>query len=414
MNVPRPRIAYLLHRFPGNTDTFIKRELRYLMQAGSDVSVISIWQPKPQETSDVSMAEWSKHTEFAMQGSRMNMVLAAAKFIARRPRAFAATALLAWKTAKPGVRGVAMQAAYFLEAVLAADIIKQRGITHIHNHIGDQSGSVSMLAARLVGISYSITFHGWPVFVDAYNTQVGEKCRRAAFTRSISYFCRSQLMFFAGSRDAADYKIVRCGLELENYRYRPPRGETERLLTVARLSFEKGMGFLLEAVKILRDRGQNVSLRFAGDGPDRAALEAMSRDLNLADCVTFLGYLGEDAVRKELEAADAFVLPSFIEGVPVSAMEAMATGVPVIATNVGGTGELVLDGHTGMLVRPSDPQSIADAVLKLKSDPGLAAALARNGREMVERDYDGTQEFAKLKHHFDTYGLRPWGSSQVR
>jgi colanic acid/amylovoran biosynthesis glycosyltransferase len=242
------------------------------------------------------------------------------------------------------------------------------------------------------------------VFVDAYNTQVGEKCRRASFTRSISHFCRSQLMFFAGERDAANYKIVRCGLELENYHYRAPRGSMKRLVTVARLSFEKGMGFLLEAVKLLHDKGEQIELRLAGDGPDRAALEEMTRKLGISAQVKFLGYLDETGIRKELDEADAFVLPSFIEGVPVSAMEAMAIGVPVIATNVGGTSELVQDGVSGILVRPSDPEGICAAVLKLKSDPQLATAMAAEGRRVVERDYDGNTEFAKLKAHFDVYG----------
>jgi Glycosyl transferases group 1 len=98
------------------------------------------------------------------------------------------------------------------------------------------------------------------------------------------------------------------------------------------------------------------------------------------------------------------VLPSYVEGVPVSAMEAMAVGVPVVATNVGGTSELISDGHSGLLIRPSDAESICDAVMKLASTPELAQSISRNGRAKVEADFDSAIEFAKLNGYFQEYG----------
>ncbi len=400
------KVAYLLHRFPGNTDTFIKREIKWLMQAGLELSIISVWTPKPSETTEASLVEWRPHTQFLMPQSAWRVAAIAVGFLLRKPYSFLSAVALAWQTSKSGLKGLAMQSAYLLEAVLAAKIVETHGITHLHNHIGDQSGTVTMLAAKLTNIGYSITFHGWPVFFDADNAKVGVKCNRAVFTRSISYFCRSQLMFFAGSRDATHFKIVRCGLELGNYPFRQPGKKMERLLCVARMSFEKGIGFLLESVKVLRDNGAPVMLHLAGEGEDRGALEAMSKLLGIEAHVKFLGHLNEAGVRKELNEADVFVLPSFVEGVPVSAMEAMAVGVPVVATNVGGTSELVDHGRSGFLVRPSDPHAIADAVVRLKEDPALVKRMVMSARKIVETDYDGSVEFAKLKNHFDTYGLK--------
>lgn len=398
-----PRIGYLLHRFPGNTDTFIKREILALRDAGLPVRVISVWQPKPHETTPANMEQWRDSTDMILPGSKLSLVSGVLSEAVSRPGTFLRAMHLAWKTARPGVKGLAMQGAYFVEAVAAARIARRHGMTHLHNHIGDQSGTVTMLAAAMAGIGYSITFHGWPVFVDAYATQVGEKCRRAVFTRSISHFCRSQLMFFSGARSPEGFEIVRCGLDLPHYTWRAPRGQTTKLLCVARMSFEKGIGFLVQAMAVMRDRGMQTTLRLAGDGPDRAALETMARDLGVADRVTFLGHVDEHAIQVELDGADAFVLPSFIEGVPVSAMEAMAVGVPVIATNVGGTGELVHHGETGLLIRPSDPDAIADAVRALQADPALAERMSRAGRAMVERDYDGAKEFATLHRLFTDY-----------
>jgi glycosyltransferase involved in cell wall biosynthesis len=214
-------------------------------------------------------------------------------------------------------------------------------------------------------------------------------------------------MLFSGSRDPQHFKIVRCGLELQHYQFRQPRPEMKRLLCVARISWEKGMFFLIEAVHLLRQQGHVIELAFAGDGPDRSALEARVEQLGLREQVQFLGHKTETQVREELARSDAFVLPSFVEGVPVSAMEAMAIGVPVICTNVGGVSELVEDGVTGLLVRPSDPDSIAKAVLRLKHDPHLAQTLAGNGRKKVEDDFDSDKEFANLNAHFQHYGVKP-------
>ncbi len=398
------RIAYLLQRFPGHTDTFIRREIKALQQAGTHVEVISVWTPKPNETSQVLLDEWRGSTSFIIPVNPVKALAVIAKMLLASPGKFLKSASLAWSTAKPGVKGFLMQCAYFAEAVLAADVAKRAQITHLHNHIGDQSGTATMLAAELLGIGYSITFHGWPVFFDAQNTQVGEKVRRARFTRSISYFCRSQLMLFSRMKDPTPFRIAHCGIEIDRYTWRKPRPEVRQLLCVARLSYEKGLSFLIEAVKLMKQRGANIRLVLAGDGPDRGALEALVKDLGLEDRVKFMGFQTDTQVREILTASDIFVLPSYVEGVPVSAMEAMAVGVPVVATNVGGTSELISDGYSGLLIRPSDAESICDAVMRLEANPQLAQSISINGRTKVEADFDSAVEFAKLNTYFQEYG----------
>ena len=161
----------------------------------------------------------------------------------RSPIRFLATARLAFSTSRPGVRGLVYQSFYFVEAVLAADLLRRNAIAHAHNHIGDHSGMVTMLAAKLAGISYSITFHGWPVFFDAEYSRIKEKVRNARFTRSISYFCRSQLMMFSELDDPTSFKIVHCGLEIDKYRYRAPRKEVKYLLCVRACRRKRDMDF---------------------------------------------------------------------------------------------------------------------------------------------------------------------------
>ena len=256
-----------------------------------------------------------------------------------------------------------------------------------------------MLAASLAGIGYSITFHGWPVFFDAKYSRIKEKVLGARFTRSISYFCRSQLMMFSECDDPASFKVVHCGLDLVKYAYRPPREQIKRLFCAARLSPEKGMAFAIEALRILRDKGHNLELRVAGDGPSKQHLEALAKELEISHQVKFLGFLTEREIINELQKADLFVLPSFVEGLPVSAMEAMAVGVPVIATNIAGTSELVEDGQTGVLVRPSDPQALADAVIRLIGDYKFRLRGAELARQKVIDEFDIDKETAKLNRY---------------
>jgi colanic acid/amylovoran biosynthesis glycosyltransferase len=401
-----PVVGYLLHRFPGRTDTFIKRELQWLIGSGLRAGVISVWKPSANETTPDIMAQWSSRTDFLLAASRVKMAGSILKEFHKAPTAFLRSALLAFKTSRPGVKGLAMQAAYFIEAVLAQEPIRRNRYTHLHNHIGDQSATVAMLAAKIAGIGYSMTIHGWPVFFDVEKHRLSEKIKSAGFTRSIGYFCRSQLMMIAGSTDPERFKIVRCGLFLEEFPFVPKRTGVSRLLCVARMSPEKGLTFLLEAVKLLADQRVDCQLRLAGDGPIRQQLEKCAVDLGIHSRVTFLGFLDEKNIRAELALADAFLLTSYVEGIPVSAMEAMACGVPVIATNVGGTGELVFNGKTGLLIPPSNPHAVADAIIQLQDNPAQRYAMVKAARQLVGSDYDGQKEFPKLLAHFKEYGLR--------
>jgi len=393
-------VAYLLHRFPRITDTFIMREIRALQNGGMDIKVISIWKPAPRETNAKVMDEWGHRTCFLLPRSILSVARTLCVIIIRSPTRFVSTVCLAFATARPGFQGIMRQGFYLAEAMLAAEVLQKRNVAHVHNHFGDHSGIVTMLAARLCNISYSISFHGPHVFFDGALARIKEKVSHARFIRCISYFCRSQVILFSECTDLSALKIVHCGLDLKNYQFRLPREKVETLYCAARLAPEKGFGFLFQAVKILIDRKHDVHLRLAGDGPERNALEAMARDLGIMDHVHLLGPLDEVANVRELYAADLFVLPSLAEGLPISIVEAMAVGVPVIATNVAGTSELVEQEKTGLLVRPSDPQALANAVIVMIDSYDFRRRAAELGRQKVVDEFDVNKETAKLQESF--------------
>ena len=208
--------------------------------------VISVWKPRVQAAPPEVIAEWANDTQFLLPRGAVQIAWIVLRSFFRSPGRFFATLRLALATSRPGIAGHIYQLFYLVEAILAADVLRRNGDRHVHNHIGDHAGTVTLLAAKLAGIGYSITFHGWPVFFDAKNSHIKEKVLGAKFTRCISYFCRSQLMFFSECEDPTPFKVVHCGLDLDKYKFRLPRQEIKTLFCAARLSNEKGLIFLFE------------------------------------------------------------------------------------------------------------------------------------------------------------------------
>jgi glycosyltransferase involved in cell wall biosynthesis len=153
------------------------------------------------------------------------------------------------------------------------------------------------------------------------------------------------------------------------------------VLTCARLDPQKGYEVLLEAATALPD----VAFAFAGDGPERATLEARSASLGLADRVQFLGFRAD--IPRLLDACDVFALPSLYEGSSLAVLEAMAARRPVVSSDIGGTNELITHGRSGMLVRPGDAAALADVIAHLLAEPGLRAHLTQCAAERVEREF---------------------------
>jgi glycosyltransferase involved in cell wall biosynthesis len=159
------------------------------------------------------------------------------------------------------------------------------------------------------------------------------------------------------------------------------QADTPVVLTVARLDEQKGQRYLLEAA------AQVPQARFvlAGDGPLRTSLEAQARSLGLEQRVKFLGYRSD--IPDLLAGCDVFVLPSLYEGLPLSILEAMSAGKPVIATQIGGTDEAVIPNETGLLIPPADPAALAAAIRKLLDDRPFARRLALAGQARVECEF---------------------------
>jgi glycosyltransferase involved in cell wall biosynthesis len=171
----------------------------------------------------------------------------------------------------------------------------------------------------------------------------------------------------------------------------------------SRFSPEKAVRYLIEAFALLRRRlGERVLLRLAGEGPESAKLEGLARELGIADAVEFAGWLEHDALPAFLNSLDVFVLPSTYEGFGVSAVEASAAGLPVVASDVHGIPDVVRHGVTGLLVAPKDPQALADAIASLADDAPLRRRLGDAGRTYVSTHYDWRANAAQMDRLYET------------
>ncbi len=396
------RVAYVTGEYPRATDTFIQREVAALRAGGLDVHTFAVRRTGDEHMVGPEQRAERDRTTYLLPPSIGGLARAHARLFVASPRRYLGALGLAWNTRREGLRGTLKQLAYVAEAGLLADELRRRDIEHLHAHFADSATSLAMLTAAIGGLRYSFTLHGPGIFFEADTWHLGTKCDRADFVACISYFARSQAMVFASPDTTDRLKIVHCGIDAAASLVADHVGaDRSQIVFVARVAQLKGLGVLLEAMPEVVSRNPEATLVVVGDGPDRARYEKRARQLGVADAVRFVGYQSQDEVRAHLADSAVFALPSFAEGVPVSLMEAMAAGLPVVTTQVGGITELVTDGVNGDVLRPGDVDTLADRLVKLLADADLRHARGVNGRAVVASEFDSMTEAGRLRALFE-------------
>ncbi|MEQ8384569.1 MAG: glycosyltransferase family 4 protein [Coleofasciculus sp. A1-SPW-01] len=390
------RIAYLTGMYPRATDTFIQREVAGLRQKGLEVYTFSVRRPGDEHIAGPEQKTEREQTFYILPPNPITLVLSHLILLFTSPGRYWKALALAWSTNQPGLRGTLYQLFYFAEAGLLAQQIRAKQIQHLHNHIADSCCTVAMLAAELGGFTFSFTMHGPYIFFEPYRWRIDEKIKRSLFVICISHFCRSQGMLFAPTDTWNRLHIVHCGVDPALFNLVSHNQPGKRLLYVGRLSAAKGLPILLESLAMLKSSHPEIILTVVGDGEDRAELEQMTARLELNDHVKFVGYKSQAEVREYMQETDVFVLPSFAEGVPVSLMEAMAAGVPVVTTQIAGVSELVENGVSGYLIPPGDATTLAERIKTLLTEPQLRTQFGIAGREKVEKEFNLNHEVARL------------------
>lgn len=389
------KVAYLVNQYPHVSHSFIRREIAGLEACGVAVARFAVRPPGPDVVDPADLAERGRTRSLLAAGKLALLTAALAAFV-RNPVRWAAALRVAWRMG--GAAGKRLRhLAYFAEACLLVRWLRESGAAHLHAHFGTNPAAVARLTRILGGPPYSFTVHGPEEFDRPDALSLGGKITDAAFVVAVSSFGRSQLYRWARPDDWGKVQVVRCGVDAAFLDSGPrPVPPVPRLVCVGRLAEQKGQLVLVEAAARLAAECE-FELVLAGDGPMRPAIEAAVAAAGLRDRVRVTGWLSNDAVRVEMAAARAVVLPSFAEGLPVVLMEALALGRPVVTTYVAGIPELVRDGVNGWLVPAGDVDALADALREvLRTSPVRLGAMGAAGAEAVRAAHDAAREAEKL------------------
>lgn len=403
------RVAYIMSRFPKFTETFILYEMLAMEQAGVQVEVYPLLREKttfmhPEAQAYVEQAHFQPFISWPILRANLH-------YIRRKPKAYfgALWSLLqgTWGSFRffTGAMGI------FPKTVLFAHKMTSAGISHVHAHFASHPAAAAFVIQRLTGIPYSFTAHGSDIHRD--RTMLLDKVAEAAFVVPISSFNRDVIMETCGGQYGDKMHVIHCGVDTQVFR--PPAKNGNRpqpapftILCIGTLHEVKGQSYLIEACRLLHAGGVELTCHLAGDGPDREALTAQARQAGLEDRVHFHGRMTRAEVAELIQVTDVVVTPSVPsrdgrrEGIPVVLMEAMASGVPVVASRLSGIPELAIDEQTGLLTPPGDAEALADALERLWHDPGLRQRLGKAGRDKVLREFDLHTNAAELARHFRT------------
>lgn len=390
------RIAYLVNCYPAPSHSFIRREIAGIEAAGSIVAPYSI-RPAPASLPDHRDETERRRTVTVLSNGAVALLFTLGVETIRHPLGFMRALGCAWSMGRAAGWGAWRQVAYLAEAAWLNRDWRGKGIGHVHAHFGTNPAAVARLAHRWGGPGYSFTVHGPDEFDAPGALDLGGKIADAKFVAGISSYGRSQLMRWAAPADWAKIEIVRCGVDASFLDSDAgPSPDNATFACVARLGPQKGLHILIEAVAKLATERPDLRVVLVGDGPLRASLEAQVARLGVSANVVFAGTQGGDAVREQLLAARAFVLPSFAEGLPVVLMEALALRRPVITTWVAGIPELV-DEKVGWLVPAGNVDALADAMRTALEKPVDAlAAMGDEGRARVTAMHDAAVNGAAM------------------
>ncbi|MEM1415025.1 MAG: glycosyltransferase family 4 protein [Myxococcota bacterium] len=398
------RIAYLVSKYPKPSHTFIRREIEALRDRGVDLRVMSIRRPMAEEVlsgrDEAAIAE----TFYVFPPSLPRAAGALARRLRKAPLDVARAFWTSQTVRDPGPRGALFGVFYFLEGCMLAEEIERAGIEHVHCHFANAASHAAMAATEMSGASFSLTLHGLGDVDTGEGGTLASKVEKARFIACATQYGRAQTMRISDRDQWDKIVVVRCGIELDALPPRQPRppGRRFRFVCVSRLSPEKGQLGLLQAFSEAKAEGLDAELVLVGGGPLRETLEAEVARLGLERDVQFRGRVSEADALAEVAAADASIISSYVEGLPVALMESLGIGIPVIAPRITGIPELVEDGVTGLLFTVGQWSELAQRMREVVDEPEKASRMAATGQARVVAEYDARRAVEPLAERFES------------
>ena len=388
-------LVVLVNGFPRLSETFVLQELLELERRGLRLHVIALRRPVEVVQQD-ALSQLQARVEYLpespAQYQRLRVRLAHTTLLAQRRLGYLHG--LADALASPEFsRSLGARSA------LLAHRIVRLGSPPLYVHFAHKPGTIGRLAALLAGVPYALSAHAKDIWLTPDDELAG-KVRDAEVVLTCTEEGRAQLAALADGRTPV--RLAYHGVELKESMRSPEPGAPLRVLAVGRLVEKKGHETLLLAAALLRDRGLEFTVRLAGEGPEWPRLQRLVHELRLGDRLVFLGPLTESEVQEEYERADVFALPcrklanGDQDGLPNVILEAMAHGLPVLSTRLGGIVEAIVDGESGLLTDQDDASGLAEHLGRLLEDPELRRRIGQGGRRRVAERFERSANLPRV------------------
>jgi colanic acid/amylovoran biosynthesis glycosyltransferase len=362
--VKRPvlTIAYLANQFPAAVEGYVGEEIEELRRRGAKVIPGSVRRPGStgSHSQNRSLAE---ETVCLRQIRVRTLVRAVALILTRGERISDILKRVLFR----GNEGPWIRLKALLHVGLGACYavrLENRGVHHIHIHHGYFGSFVGMIAARFLGISYSVTLHGSDLLL--HSAYLDLKLGNCRFCLTISEYNRRYILEHFPGVDATKIHVSRLGVETVFCQFSESNASRQfTILAVGRLHAVKDHAFLVRACARLRDCEVPFTCLIAGEGPERRNLEVIIGRHGLQNCVALLGHVNREKMDSLYETADLVVLTSRSEGIPLVLMEAMAREKIVMAPEITGIPELILPGRNGFLYKAGEMEEFVQRILFL-------------------------------------------------
>jgi len=398
------KIAYIMSRFPKLTETFVLYEILALEQLGLAVEIY----PLLREHQTVTHHEAKRLVKRAHFHPFLSLPILWAQwhFIRRGPSDY----FKLWLEVLHGTWGslnfFVGAIGIFPRVVRFAHEMEKQEITHVHAHFATHPALAGLIIHRLTGIPFSFTAHGSDLHVE--RRMLDKKVEAAAFAVTISSYNKELMIKECGEETRKKIHVVHCGIDPDFFSRPNTRNGNGPFQIMCLASFEevKGHKYLIQACQILHERGVDFCCHFLGDGPLRSKIEAQIAETGIQDKFRLHGPNPRPEIARMLAEVDVMVLASVPtrsgkrEGIPVALMEAMASGLPVVASDISGIPELVQSGRTGLLVPPGNVALLADAIYALQENEEMRRCMGRAGREKVLCEFNQQNSAAQLSSLF--------------
>ncbi|MDQ6765470.1 MAG: glycosyltransferase [Verrucomicrobiota bacterium] len=377
------RLAYFYSRYPVLSQTFCDTEMLELERRGVSLFIASVHPPLT-TMRHAHALRLKAPVHYAPPASILELWEEQAKADKIWPGALVDEHERKYGEAfKSALR--ARNAAYF------AQLFMRERIQHFHVHFANRAAHTALFVKQMSGIPFSVTAHGQDFMSDLGSAELlQEICAAAEFVAAETDYSRDLLAERCPASAAKIHRVYN-GMELENFPVTPPSAysaEPPKILSIGRLVGFKGFEFLIEACAQLRARGNLFSCEIIGDGPLREKLQAQINAADLDANVRLSGALPQQDVFERLRQCDIFALASTVDAgasdvFPTVILEAMASGRPVISTQLAGIPEAVVHGTTGLLVEPGNSAALANAIARLIHDQWTRVEFGNTGRARV-------------------------------